>query len=192
MTPTQLLLVKNAQNGDQSAVNELVKEWYEAIFNYAFKYFADREQAQEASQKTFVAVVQRIYQLKDPAKFRSWLYRIATNYCHEGGREHQRAQRLSSLEDAGVAFHPNSDVGPEASFSRQELSEWLTQALAMLPEDQRTLVIMKEYEGLTFREIAETLGISENTAKSRLYYGLTKLRKTLTQWNLHQEQVYYE
>jgi len=81
---------------------------------------------------------------------------------------------------------------PDTDFEKQELGVILHQALNKINEEQRIVVIMKEYEGFKFREIAEMLQISENTVKARMYYGLNALRKILEKWNINQETVRYE
>ncbi|HAC25246.1 MAG TPA: RNA polymerase subunit sigma, partial [Cytophagales bacterium] len=87
---------------------------------------------------------------------------------------------------------PHRHENPEHQLRQAELSDLLQQCLLELSEEQRTVVIMKEYEGFKFREIAEALNISENTAKSRLYYGLDGLKKILEQKNLTKESFGYE
>ena len=88
-----------------------------------------------------------------------------------------------------VKVEPNLD--PEKQYDRQERGEIVMDMLNMLPEEQRVVLIMKEYEGLKFREIADSLGISENTAKSRLYYGLKGLRKSFEEHHLNLESIHY-
>ena len=78
---------------------------------------------------------------------------------------------------------------PEKEFQQKETEEIMTNILKTLPEEQKVVIIMKEYEGMKFREIAETLEISENTAKSRLYYGLKSLKKTIENSGLNLEYI---
>jgi RNA polymerase sigma-70 factor (ECF subfamily) len=81
---------------------------------------------------------------------------------------------------------------PEKQLLSRDWEKLLKRALAQIPEDQRLVIIMKEYEGLMFHEIAEVLSESENTVKSRMYYGLKALRKVLTKWNITKEAIQYE
>ena len=81
---------------------------------------------------------------------------------------------------------------PDQVYQQAELANWLSKALAEIPGEQKAVVIMKEYEGMKFREIADLLNLSENTVKSRLYYGLKAMKKILEKWNINIEEVYYE
>ena len=184
----------------------MVNEWYPRIYNYARKYFsghqsyagAPHELASEVAQRTFIAVHHKFDQLSDAKKFRSWLYRIATNYCYDEDRRRQRKRVFAfgqlghQMEDQIREERYNGAPGPEKYMRHTEVCQWLKKALNQLPEEQKLVVIMKEYEGLKFREIAEILEISENTAKSRLYYGLNALRKVFNKWNINKETIHYE
>jgi RNA polymerase sigma-70 factor (ECF subfamily) len=178
----------NAQNGDKRAFNDLVNHWYPKIYNFAYKYFAAEDLAEEVAQRTFIAVFQKLEQLKQPERFKAWLFQIAGNLCHEEQRRKKKKWTVSWLwsasgdEDESYELPLPDDrmhANPEAHFEQNELAELLQKALHKLPEEQRIIVIMKECEGFKFNEIAEILAISENTAKSRLYYGLKALKKIL-------------
>ena len=103
--------------------------------------------------------------------------------------------KVSSKDDQKDISNTSSNhrsEDPEKVLGNEELKYLLKKALATLPEEQRMVVIMKEYEGLKIREIAEAMDISENTVKSRLYYALGSLKKLLDQWNITKETVHYE
>lgn len=192
-------LIAQARKGNDLAFSRLVDDWYPRIYNYAYKYFSDHDMAMEAAQKTFIAVHRKLNQLQDASKFKGWLYRIATNYCHEEDRRNRHRWVMpffqTGKEDRDQVQEHASDHrqdNPEAQYGHHELADVLQLALAELPEEQRVVVIMKEYEGLKFREIAVALKISENTAKSRLYYGLKALRKILIARQIPQESLRYE
>ena len=176
-------LVEQARAGDEGAFNKLVSLWYKRIYNYGFKYAGSHDQAMEIAQNTFIRVHQKISQLNNVASFRPWLYRIAVNCCHAEARPKGNAgywQDEPGTTTGHLQVADDLRYQPDAGLQRQELAEVVMAALQTLPDDQRQVVIMKEYEDLKFREIAEVLGISENTAKSRLYYGLRHLRQKLT------------
>lgn len=191
-------LLDRAAAGNHAALSKLVHLWQKRIYNFGLKYFGEHDLAMEITQKTFVTMCAKLHTLKDKAMFKSWLYSIASNYCHDEKRRSARwmqdsAQGLSLREDSlHLRTNPlHSDDTPELQYQKEELAELLKKALATLSEEQRVVVIMKEYEGLKFHEIADILRISENTAKSRLYYGLDNLRKKLQQWNINKETVHY-
>lgn len=168
-------LIDRARRGDRRALNELFTRWYPQVYNIAYRYFSDEERAREVSQQTFLQVQQKLGQLREAGGFRVWLYRTVVNFCHNEYRRERDRQR--TYEAYGGRQPRPVAAGPEAAYVREERSQQVLAALQQLPEEQRLVIIMKEYEELTFREIADILGISENTAKSRLYYGLKSLRK---------------
>lgn len=197
------VLIKKARNGDQKAFNHLVNLWHNRIYNFAYKYFNDHDLAMEVTQRTFIAVYKNLKKLEQPARFRSWLYRIASNNCHEEERRNKRRWTVSLFKSSkkGEDETPpwgkyeqdhNRFANPDRQYQKTELEQMLHRALKQLSEEQRIVVIMKEYEGLKFKEIAEALDISENTAKSRMYYGLSALRKILDKWNINKETIHYE
>lgn len=193
-------LITQAKQGDQNAQGKLVQLWYKRIYNFGYKFFLDHDMAMEISQKTFISMCRNLASLQDVARFKSWLYKIAVNYCREEVRKSKNSRSLSfdvvwnkEAEDSpqwesSVQRHDN----PERQLQHTELSDILQQALVELNEEQREVVIMKEYEGLKFREIAEVLNISENTVKSRMYYGLDGLRKILEKKNINKDTIGYE
>ena len=180
-------LILKAQSGDDEAFNKLVSLWYKRIYNYGFKYAGSHDMAMDIAQNTFISVHQKIGQLREVGSFKTWLYRIAINCSHEEMRKQKRVSGMSlSITSDGdndeqeIEIEDDIRYQPDLKLQRQELADLIMESLQYLSEEQRIIVIMKEYEGLKFREIAETLDISENTAKSRLYYGLKHLRSMLS------------
>lgn len=178
-------LILKAQSGDNESFNKLVSLWYKRIYNYCFKYAGSHDIAMDITQNTFIAVHKKIEQLRDVTSFKSWLYRIAINCGHEELRKQRRHGGISLTQDNDQhtenQFQIQDDLRyqPDATMQQKELAEQILSCLQSLTEEQRVVVIMKEYEGLKFREIADVLDISENTAKSRLYYGLKHMKSGL-------------
>ena len=127
----------------------------------------------------------------DCKKFGSWLYKIANNLCLDELKRVGR-KRATSLEALKSAPQTEIERAADSALMRNEAIVLLHKALLQLPIEQRVVVIMKEYEGLTFREIAEILNESENTIKSRLYYGLRALRKMFDSWKINKEVFSYD
>lgn len=178
-------LIEKSKRGDKNAFGKLVGLWFKRIYNFCLKYFADHDLAMEATQQTFIAVYQKIDRLKDTDSFKYWLYKIAINYCREEDRRQNRKKWYSIFinEDAQNA---ESQYGlPDQEFQKHEKEELLADMLRRLPAEQKSVIIMKEYEGLKFKEISETLNVSENTVKSRLYYGLKAMRKMMKKSELN-------
>ena len=194
------VLISRAREGDPHAHGKLVQQWYKRIYNFGYKFFYDHDLAMEVTQKTFISMHRNIAYLQDATRFRSWLYTIAVNYCREEFRK-KKGDRSVSLNDLRPGEREESylweasgarDENPEKVFRQSELSDLLQDCLMQLSEEQREVVIMKEYEGLKFREIAESLNISENTVKSRMYYGLESLKRILERRKITRETIGYE
>ena len=193
-------LITRAREGDGIAQGKLMQVWYKRIYNFGYKFFFDHDLAMEVSQKTFIAMHRNINSLQDASRFRPWLYTIAVNCCREELRKKKSGRSISlhnlrpgeeeeskSWETAG---HRRDN--PERVLRQTELSDLLQDCLGQLSEEQREVVVMKEYEGLKFREIAEALSISENTVKSRMYYGLEAMKRILERKNITRETIGYE
>lgn len=179
-------LIEQVQRGDHGAFNVLVDRWQSRIHRFAFRFFADGDEASEITQKTFIKVYQKLDTLDEPRKFSSWIYRVAKNLCLD---ELKRAgRRKSSPLDAWME-QMEAGPTPAKKLETKELGEVLQKAMLTLPDEQRVVIILKEYEGMKFREIAEILEESENTIKSRMYYGLKSLRRVLKKWNIQNEYL---
>jgi len=192
-------LIINARAGDEYAFNKLVGLWYKRIYNFCYKYFGSHDAAMEATQKSFIAVHKSFHTLQSADKFKSWLYRIALNKCHEEERGVFRKKVVSMFSGPSNGLTSQVSQIPVEVFAnsdqkmlKKELADIVTKCLNKLSREQREVIILKEYEGLKFREIADALDISENTAKSRLYYGLTALRNTMIKMNVNQKTLDYE
>jgi RNA polymerase sigma factor (sigma-70 family) len=192
-------LIARAKEGDQSAQGKVVQLWYKRIYNFSYKFFLDHDMAMEVSQKTFISMCKNLPALQENARFKAWLYKIAVNYCREESRKKKASRSLSfdlvwnreAEESPRWESSGHRIDDPERQLQQRELADVLQEALLELNEAQREVVIMKEYEGLKFREIAEVLNISENTVKSRVYYGLDGLRKILERRNINKETIGY-
>ncbi|NJN42879.1 MAG: RNA polymerase sigma factor [Flammeovirgaceae bacterium] len=192
-------LIARAREGNSVAQNKIIQLWYKRIYNFSYKFFFDHDLAMEVTQRTFISMHKNFQQLQDVGRFKSWLYTIAVNYCREELRK-KRKDRLSPLselttgteESHGWEKSERREENPEHQMQQAELSDLLQQCLLELSPEQREVVIMKEYEGLKFREIAEALNVSENTVKSRMYYGLNGLKKIFDKRNITKENIGYE
>ena len=193
-------LITQAREGDRNAQGKLMQVWYKRIYNFSYKFFYDHDLAMEAAQRTFISMHRNISYLQDAGRFRSWLYTIAVNSCREELRKKKNSRSVSLSEmrpgDQSESYQWEASgvrrEDPERVLRQNELSDLLQNCLMQLSEEQREVVIMKEYEGLKFREIAEALNISENTVKSRMYYGLESLKRMLERKKITKETIGYE
>jgi RNA polymerase sigma-70 factor (ECF subfamily) len=175
-------LVARSRGGDLDSFNQLVLRWERPIYALAYRVIGREEDARDVAQETFLRAFRALGGFKGQAKFSSWLYRITLNLCRDWIRRERRnaiapvPEGVDLVELAGEAT-PTETI--EELVARKQLSEAVARAMALLPDEQRTAIILKEYHGLTFQEIADLLDCPLSTVKTRLYQGLTVLRRHL-------------
>jgi len=182
MTWTDEELVARSISGDADSFNELILRWERPIYALAYRTIGREEDARDVCQETFLRAFRALPGFRGQAKFSSWLYRIALNLCRDWVRKERRAPIVQPPEDVDVmelaaAAEPSESI--EDLVSRKDLARAVERAMALLPEEQRTAIVLKEYHGLTFQEIADLVGCPLSTVKTRLYQGLTVLRREL-------------
>jgi RNA polymerase sigma-70 factor, ECF subfamily len=181
MTRTDEELVARSISGDADSFNELVLRWERPIFALAYRVIGREEDARDVCQETFLRAFRALSGFRGQAKFSSWLYRIALNLCRDWIRRERRTPIVDS-EDLDVAELEVDRGGTESIedvVARKHLARRVEREMARLPAEQRTAIILKEYHGLTFQEIADLVGCPLSTVKTRLYQGLSVLRELL-------------
>ncbi len=184
-------LMEQFSRGDASAFEVLLRRHQRPVLNFIFRYVNNRAVAEDLTQDVFYRIIRRAKTYRRRAKFTTWLYTIARNICVDHSRRmvHRRAASLdqplrSDGEDKRTLLDSVKDQ--EADVAREaigrQLGERIRQAIAELADDQREVFLMRESLGLPFKEIAEIVGIPENTAKSRMRYALEKLRAELAEY----------
>ena len=183
MTRTDEELVACAQAGDLDCFNQLVARWERPIYALAYRTLGREEEARDMTQEAFLRAYRGLRAFKGEAKFSSWLYRITLNLCRDWIRRERRAPVVAVPEGVDPVDLADSQMAPAESVeelvARREMSKAVALAMAELPEEQRTAILLKEYHGLTFQEIADMLGCPLSTVKTRLYQGLSVLRRRL-------------
>jgi RNA polymerase sigma-70 factor, ECF subfamily len=175
-------LVTLSQGGDLDSFNQLVLRWERPIYALAYRVIGREEDARDVAQETFLRAFRALKGFKGQAKFSSWLYRITLNLCRDWIRREKRtpvAQAPEGIDIIELAGEATPSESIEELVGRRQLGRAVSKAMALLPEDQRTAIILKEYHGLTFQEIAELLDCPLSTVKTRLYQGLSVVRKQL-------------
>jgi RNA polymerase sigma-70 factor, ECF subfamily len=182
MTWTDEDLVARSRGGDVDSFNQLILRWERPIYALAYRVIGREEDARDVCQETFLRAFRALPGFKGQAKFSSWIYRIALNLCRDWMRRQRRTPTVQMPEDTEamerMVDRPQLE-SVEDLVARKELSAVVAEAMAVLPEEQRTAIVLKEYHGLTFQEIAELQGCPLSTVKTRLYQGLTVLRRHL-------------
>jgi RNA polymerase sigma-70 factor (ECF subfamily) len=175
-------LVARSMGGDLDSFNQLVLRWERPIYALAYRVIGREEEARDVAQETFLRAFRALPGFRGQAKFSSWLYRFTLNLCRDWLRRERRAPMIQPPEDADL-FEMAAASGPSESIetlvTRQDLARRVEVAMARLPEEQRTAIVLKEYHGMTFQEIADLLGCPLSTVKTRLYQGLTVLRREM-------------
>jgi len=166
-------LVSQAQAGDRDAFSELVRRYRIRVINVVYQMCGDVNLAEDAAQEAFIRTWQHLPDFQLRSSFRNWLYRIAVNTALDIARRERPDADVESLELAA----PGENL--EADLEKRERLRQIHQAVLGLPQASRAVLILREYEGLSYREIAETLDISVGTVMSRLNYARTHLAKTL-------------
>ena len=182
MPSTDEELVARSQGGDLDSFNQLVLRWERPIYALAYRVIGREEEARDVAQETFLRAFRALKGFKGQAKFSSWLYRITLNLCRDWIRRERRTpvvQAPDGVDIIELAGESTPSESIEELVSRHEVGRAVAKAMSQLPEEQRTAIILKEYHGLTFQEIADQLDCPLSTVKTRLYQGLTVLRKQL-------------
>ncbi|HVR70794.1 MAG TPA: RNA polymerase sigma factor [Vicinamibacteria bacterium] len=180
MAPTDEELVAAFQGGDASAFDTLVGRWDRKIQGAIYRVLGANEDSRDLCQEVFLKAYRALGGFKQQARFSSWLYQIALNACRDRLRR-RRGRTSLSLDDLADGGHELTQSGPSALdlVEARDLSRAVQAAMAALPFEQREVIALKEYQGLTFVEIAETLDVPVSTVKTRLYRGLGQLREQL-------------
>jgi RNA polymerase sigma-70 factor, ECF subfamily len=179
------------QSGDRSAFASLVRRHQGALFNFALRHLRSSPAAEEVVQDAFLRVVQNATEFKHEARFSTWLYTIARNLCidhmrksalrrHPSLDEPQRAQEGEGRSLGEQTADKNANV--ERAAVSVEMRGRVMAAIEALPDEQREVFLMREVSNLPFKEIAEIVGVPENTVKSRMRYALERLQAALSEY----------
>lgn len=168
-----------ATKGDVNAYDRLVIEYQQLAYNVAYRILGNSDRAMDATQDAFLRGFRALSTYRG-GSFKAWILRITTNCCYDLLRV-QKRRPTTGIDDL-VQDDEHSELlldhqeSPEAYVERQELGGAIQQALASLPEDQRTVVVLSDIQGLNYAEIAEATSVSLGTVKSRLSRARSKMR----------------
>ncbi|HLM59353.1 MAG TPA: sigma-70 family RNA polymerase sigma factor [Pyrinomonadaceae bacterium] len=180
LTDEQLVELAVTENPD--AFGEIVKRWERKIFALCFGMLAREDEAKDAAQETFISAYRNLKNFRGDAKVSSWLHRIAVNQCLTIKRR-TKTRSESYLADEENAeervFVAPSRLMPSKTTEQSERLNLVRQAVQSLPVDLRQVIVMKEFEEMTFQEISDALELPLSTVKSRLYTALKQLRMKL-------------
>lgn len=180
--PVEVSWARQLVAGNPEAFTPFVESFQSKIFQYTWLMCGHREDAEEVAQDTLLKVFESFDQLRDPERVRSWVFRIAKNYCMMKRRRSifapQSEVSLDEPRDVPLEIPDGGDL-PEDRVLRQEMSEEIIQALRALPDAYRSVALLREVEELSTAETAELLDISEDAVKQRLRRARGMLRQSL-------------
>lgn len=189
-TPSDEELVSLYLKGDLSSFRQLYDRHKRGIFFLVKRYIKDDAKAEEVFQDIFMKVVSKIENYQASGSFKAWLYTVSRNYCIDKIRSFSRKKEINESTLQGTKqdeetqnnildqFTQEESPQEEQSY-QQEIAKKLSDALNLLPEEQKEVFLLKESSGFTFEEIAKITQVSVNTAKSRMRYALATLKRTL-------------
>lgn len=178
-------LVRALKERDEEAFRELVRVFQHRVFNIVYRIIGDRDEAEEVSQEVFVAVFKHIDSFRGDSKLSTWLYRIATNHAKNrvkylSRRKRGRHQDIDETPESAVEQTPaggDAFFRPDQEAVGQELHDILREGLQTLSEEHRAVIVLRDVEGMSYREISEVLEVAEGTVKSRLYRARVALKE---------------
>ena len=177
-------LIEKAQNGDKKALAELVKNYEQTIYNFAFKICRDKNYAEQIMQDTFYSMVKSLHQFDYNSKLSTWLYRIVANHCLMMARK-MRNRPFVSFDDEENLFEEKYAADwntiPYKFTENEELKNILDNAIQNLSPDYRLVFLLRDVEGLSTEETAKVTDLSIPAVKSRLHRARAFLRKEINQ-----------
>ena len=174
-------LIKRCQSGDQQAMEQIVRQYQNQVYNIAYGMLRNSEDAQDIMQEVFLRVWDKIRQFQFKSRFSTWLYRIVKNLSiNEKNRQRRRQTSPMEMDDS-QAWVPIDTMTPEKEALLVEKQELMKVALAQLKKDYRTILVLREMETLSYEELSEVLGCSLGRVKSRLHEARMELRNILKQ-----------
>ncbi len=184
-------LVAAAKGGDAQAFHALVVAHQARVFSVAYGVLRDRDEAMDVVQDAFIKAYRKLPEFEGAAAFSTWLHRIAVNLCIDRKRSDARRKK-TDLDDAAARnldddpLYAEADYAPRMSghnplrnAADKQLGAQIGQAMAQLSDDHRAVVLLREVEGMSYEEIAETLGVPKGTVMSRLFHARKNLQRCL-------------
>jgi RNA polymerase sigma-70 factor, ECF subfamily len=183
-------LMVRYQRGEVRAFEVLLSRHRKPVYNFILRFVGDKETAEDLLQEAFMRVIKGAEAYKRQAKFTTWLYTIARNLCVDQTRrrKHRKHASLDAPMDTGdesgtlMDVIPSNEMASDRKSVNKQLHQTMQAAIEALSEEQREVFLMREFLDMPFRQIADVVGVPENTVKSRMRYALEKLRLDLDEY----------
>lgn len=176
-------LVALTQGGNLHAFNQLAGRWESSLYGFVRRTLGNGDDAQDVCQEALVKAFQNIARLRDGGKFKSWVHYIALNLCRDRFRSPKTRAEVVEYEEGGVADREapgrETSAATDALAERTALSDVLHSVLEEIPVEQRSSILLREFQGFTSEEIGEMTGVPAATVRTRIYYGLKTMRRLL-------------
>lgn len=166
-----IAIIKRFKRGEEEAFFELVERHKAAVSNIAFKYIRDRQEAEDVTQEIFIEVYKSLEKFKERSRFFTWLYSVVVNICMYYKRDVlKEKQNTSSFNDLSTYLNvPDMNLNPASVFEKEDSMEKINNAINKLPEELKTVLVLREIEEFSYDEIAGIMKISVGTVKSRIH-----------------------
>ena len=180
MSLNETELIRRVRSGDQEAFAELVSLYRDRIHRLVYGLLRDRDEAEDVTQEVFIKAFYRISSYKGQSAFYTWLYRVAVNAATDWRKKWWKRKGLSLSESpTGPEGIPDERARPERLAHGRELGQYLEESLKRLPEKYRTILVLREFEGLSYQEIARVLKLRKGTVESRLFRARERLKSLM-------------
>lgn len=174
-------LIARLQKRDEAAFEELIRQYEKKVYTLCFRMCGNSEDAEEAAQDAFLALWRGIDRFRQESSLSTWIYRLATNACIDTLRRRKKQSGSVSLDDEELFVDAvDTSPQPQETVEHREARKLLQEGLSALPEEYRKVLILREIEGLSYTEIAESASIELGTVKSRISRGRSLLRNFLS------------
>ncbi len=176
------LLLRKAQNGDPEAFGQLMEPLEQLVWRVCWHYTGNREAAEDCGQEAMIRIWRNLAEYRGECALESWVYRIAANCCMDWLRKKKRDKSVSMEPLREQGFDPaDTSPGTEDQVVAKDERQRLREAIAQLPDDQREALILTQLEKIPYEEVAQSLGISEGTVKSRVNRAKARLKEILSE-----------
>jgi RNA polymerase sigma-70 factor (ECF subfamily) len=177
------LLVSELRKGSEDAFTTLFDRYQGRIYNVVFRVLGEAAECEDVVQDVFMKVIRNIDSFNEQSSLYTWLYRIAVNAAVDTKKKFGPRKMAPLHDKEGKSQElPSETEAPDQAPQRREMAGLLRENLDQLSEDHRTILILREFEGLSYNEIAETLGCSKGTVESRLYRARNRLRERMERY----------
>ncbi len=184
MVESDLELLDSALKGDTEAFSKLVQKYQKPIYFLALRMTSwEHDEAADITQQTFINAFRSLGKFKRQSSFKTWLYQIGINLCLNSVKGKKKNPTSVDIADVDII---DTEESPFDKLSQNNRSNRISQAILELPEQQRLTVILRVYEGYSYKQIADTLGCIQTTARVNYHHGIQNLRKALQKEQAHE------